>query len=161
WSEPVEITRAVKKAGWTWYATGPGVGIQLKSGRLLVPCDHVVAGTREKRSHVIYSDDRGRTWKLGGSVGPDCNEAQAVELADGRVLLNTRSYGGTGEAGPALRRPRPGPRSLAAATSSPSRPRPCAASGSKMPAASRASGQVVRDARDGLRRQRSPQHRAE
>jgi sialidase-1 len=85
----------VKQADWTWYATGPGVGIQLKSGRLLVPCDHAVAGTREKRSHVIYSDDRGATWRLGGSVGPDCDEAQAVDRADGTVLLNIRSYRGT------------------------------------------------------------------
>src|SRR5207248_5957506 len=27
WSKPVEITRAVKKPEWTWYATGPGVGV--------------------------------------------------------------------------------------------------------------------------------------
>ena len=39
WTKPVEITRDVKKPEWTWYATGPGVGIQLKSGRLLVPCE--------------------------------------------------------------------------------------------------------------------------
>src|SRR5579885_941079 len=33
WARPVEITRAVKRPDWTWYATGPGVGIQTKSGR--------------------------------------------------------------------------------------------------------------------------------
>jgi sialidase-1 len=94
WARPVEITHDVKKSNWTWYATGPGVGIQLKSGRLLVPCDHYLAGSKERESHVIYSDDRGQTWKIGGIVGPHCNECQAVELADGSVMLNIRSYQG-------------------------------------------------------------------
>jgi sialidase-1 len=48
WSKPVEITRQVKKPNWTWYATGPGVGIQLKSGRLVVPCDNYLVGTKEQ-----------------------------------------------------------------------------------------------------------------
>ena len=46
WSEPVEITQTVKSADWTWYATGPGIGIQLQSGRLVIPCDHGVAVNR-------------------------------------------------------------------------------------------------------------------
>jgi sialidase-1 len=45
-----------------------------------------------RESHVIFSDDSGKTWKLGGVVGPNCNESQAVELADGSVMLNMRSY---------------------------------------------------------------------
>src|SRR5262249_329924 len=32
WSKPIDITRDVKKTDWTWYATGPGVGIQTRSG---------------------------------------------------------------------------------------------------------------------------------
>jgi sialidase-1 len=92
WDRPIEITKDVKKPDWTWYATGPGVGIQLKSGRLLIPCDNKVAGTKARQSHVIYSDDSGKTWKLGGAIGPNCNESQAVELSDGRVMLNMRSY---------------------------------------------------------------------
>jgi sialidase-1 len=92
WSKPVEITRDVKKPEWTWYATGPGVGIQLTGGRLVVPCDNKVARTKARQSHVIYSDDRGKTWKLGGVVGPNCNECQVVERADGSLLLNMRSY---------------------------------------------------------------------
>jgi len=92
WAKPVEITKDVKKPDWTWYATGPGVGIQLKSGRLLIPCDNKTDGGKLRQSHVIYSDDAGATWKLGGVVGPGCNESQAVELSDGRVMLNMRSY---------------------------------------------------------------------
>jgi len=92
WARPVEITKTVKAANWTWYATGPGVGIQLKSGRLVIPCDNKVAVTTARQSHVIYSDDHGANWKLGGGVGPNCNESQVVELADGSLLLNMRSY---------------------------------------------------------------------
>jgi sialidase-1 len=43
---------------------------------------------------VIYSDDHGTTWKLGGIVGPNCNESQVVELSDNTLLLNIRSYQG-------------------------------------------------------------------
>lgn len=94
WSKPVEITQDVKKKNWTWYATGPGVGIQLRNGRLVVPCDNKEAETDRHQSHVIYSDDHGATWTLGAPVGPGCNECQVVELADGRLMLNMRSYRG-------------------------------------------------------------------
>lgn len=94
WSKPVEITAAVKKADWTWYATGPGVGIQTKNGRLVIPCDYYVRGTKAQFSHVIFSDDHGKSWKLGGLVGPKCNECQVAELSDGSLLLNMRSYRG-------------------------------------------------------------------
>ena len=59
---------------------------------MVIPCDNKVAVTKARQSHVIYSDDHGDTWKLGGMVGPDCNESQVVELADGSMLLNMRSY---------------------------------------------------------------------
>jgi sialidase-1 len=92
WTPPAEITKEVKRPDWTWYATGPGIGIQTKTGRLLIPCDNKVAATKARQSHVIYSDDHGATWKLGGVVGPNCNECQVAELADGSLLLNMRSY---------------------------------------------------------------------
>ncbi|HUT33155.1 MAG TPA: sialidase family protein [Planctomycetota bacterium] len=98
WEKPVEITKDVKKPEWTWYATGPGHGIQLKSGRLLIPCDHrdpTLPPPRGRqditRSHVIYSDDGGATWKLGGAVAPKTNECEAVELSDGSLYLNMRN----------------------------------------------------------------------
>ncbi len=94
WSAAKEITASTKQSNWTWYATGPGNGIQLKSGRLVVPCDHKVAGTHAYYSHVIYSDDDGEAWKIGGSAGPETNESAVVQLADGSLLLNMRSYAG-------------------------------------------------------------------
>lgn len=95
WAPPIEITAQVKRPEWSWYATGPVNGIQLRSGRLVIPCDHVVQADLSRRySHVIYSDDGGRTWQLGGSAGPDCNESTVVELSDGTLMLNMRSYAG-------------------------------------------------------------------
>lgn len=85
WSAPREITSSVKLPWWTWYATGPCHGIQLKSGRLLIPCDHT------GHSHVIYSDDHGQTWKLGGEVPAGTNESVAVETVDGAVYINCRN----------------------------------------------------------------------
>ncbi len=43
---------------------------------------------------MIYSDDHGKTWKIGGSAGPETNESAVVQLADGALLLNMRSYAG-------------------------------------------------------------------
>jgi sialidase-1 len=97
WDKPTEITKDVKKPEWSWYATGPGIGIQLKSGRLLIPCDSKSEGGKVRESHVIYSDDAGKSWKLGGVVGPHCNECQAVELSDGKVMLNMRTYRGNNQ----------------------------------------------------------------
>jgi sialidase-1 len=94
WSRPADITASAKAPDWTWYATGPGCGIRLRSGRLLIPCDHAVQGTKARRSHVILSDDGGLTWRMGGVLGERTNECQAVELEDGSVLLNMRSYHG-------------------------------------------------------------------
>jgi sialidase-1 len=94
WTGPEEITAAVKQPGWSWYATGPGNGIQLRTGRLVVPCDHIRKGTKAMHAHVIYSDDRGRTWRIGGVAEEKTNESAVAELKDGRLLLNMRSYHG-------------------------------------------------------------------
>ena len=78
-------------------ATGPGHGLQLVCGRLLIPCDHIVGrdfnqATDRYLSHVILSDDGGETWRLGGEAQLGTNECMAAQLADGRVYLNERNY---------------------------------------------------------------------
>ena len=98
-SQPEEITQAVKDEHWGWYATGPGAGIQIQHGphrgRLVIPCDHKQITDRGKLtfSHAIYSDDHGKSWQLGGTA-PEAgvNECEVVELAEGRLLLNMRNY---------------------------------------------------------------------
>ncbi|MCW0221495.1 MAG: glycoside hydrolase [Prosthecobacter sp.] len=105
WSTPVEITAAFetfhKDYDWKVLATGPNHGIQLKNGRLVVPV-WLSTGTggnahRPSVTATIYSDDQGKTWKAGDIAVPctdewiNPNETVAVELADGRVMLNVRS----------------------------------------------------------------------
>jgi sialidase-1 len=100
-SKEVEITGAFeafhKEYAWTVIATGPGHGIQLKSGRLVVPV--WLALKHEHHPSVtasIYSDDHGATWQAGQIIPgkekiPDMNETTAVQLEDGRVMFNIRS----------------------------------------------------------------------
>ncbi len=115
WSSPVEITGSVKvtvdgnpnpaafsSAPWGWYATGPGHGIQIQqgpyAGRLLIACDHRSTDDRSgpSWSHVIYSDDHGQTWHLGGGLDQEntlndySNEISVVEQSDGALYMSIR-----------------------------------------------------------------------
>jgi sialidase-1 len=101
WSALRDITQQVKPpAPVTTIASGPGIGIQLRrgghAGRLLMPFNCGPYGSW--RVYCAYSDDDGETWRLGQfapNPGPGhANEVQAVELADGAVLLNARNQGG-------------------------------------------------------------------
>ena len=99
WEPPRELPGVVRD-DWTWVATGPGVGVQLRTGphagRLVVPCDHrdgapVPDDSRNRCfAHVMLSDDHGETWRLGGVTEPGAYECQVAQLADGRLTLNAR-----------------------------------------------------------------------
>ncbi len=104
-TEPVEITAAFDafrpEYDWKVLATGPGHGIQLKSGRLLVPVwlSTGTGGHAHRPSVVatIYSDDNGATWNRGEIAVPNNedtinpSETVAEQLADGSVMLNVRT----------------------------------------------------------------------
>ena len=96
WDTPRDITKEVKPENWQWYATGPVHAIQLQNtsyqNRIIVPCNHTVKGTGKHTSHIIYSDDKGISWKTGGSVADDkTDECTLSELSDGHLLLNMRN----------------------------------------------------------------------
>lgn len=100
WSAPRNISSSIVKPDWNWVATGPGVGIQLRTGphkgRLFIPCDHkrtLSTGEQEMNSHAMLSDDGGRSWHLSRPVQTGGNECQVVERSDGSLLLNTRMQG--------------------------------------------------------------------
>ena len=104
WSKPRDITAMVKRPKRIEsFASGPGVGIQLRrgkhTGRILVPINQSwhEGGSRRFEVYTAYSDDGGTTWKIGAAAAKgdpgEGNEVQVVELADGSVLLNSRSTG--------------------------------------------------------------------
>jgi sialidase-1 len=102
---PTEITAAFdeyrRAYAWRIAATGPGHGIQLANGRLIVPI-WLALGTGGNGHHpsvnsTIYSDDGGRSWHAGDIAvpntpeTPDPNETTAVQLANRSVMLNVRT----------------------------------------------------------------------
>ena len=94
WAEPVDLTASLTRENWTWGGGAPGVGIQLKSGRLLIPAYHAIlppGGAMDYQSHMIYSDDHGNTWKLGETVTPHTNECVIAERRDGTVFYIGRN----------------------------------------------------------------------
>ncbi|XP_078663514.1 sialidase-3-like isoform X4 [Branchiostoma floridae x Branchiostoma belcheri] len=116
WTEPEDLTDKVlgkENPQWACFALAPGHGIQLKSGRLVAPGNHMVkkSSTHAEgdflqggvaRSFVVFSDDHGETWQLGGKVpeSPEnlhTSECQAVEIVkkDGgtSLCLNIRTLG--------------------------------------------------------------------
>ncbi len=58
WTPPVDITASTKDPSWGWYATGPGVGIQIQHGphrgRLVIPCDHSFQGRRQRPGQASH-----------------------------------------------------------------------------------------------------------
>ncbi len=93
WAPMRQITASVKKPEWRWYATGPGIAIQIKhgphAGRLAVPICH----GNPRAAGIFYSDDHGRTWAAGEDLRGLVGEAQVVEGfgAPGELILNMRS----------------------------------------------------------------------
>lgn len=101
WSEPLDITRSVKHpVEASNYASGPGTGIQLQRGefrgRIIMPYSQ--GPWNDMKVYAVYSDDLGESWIRGKSAynqSPGMpNEVQMVELNDGTIMLNARSYKG-------------------------------------------------------------------
>ncbi|WKU47787.1 sialidase family protein [Streptomyces sp. VNUA116] len=113
WSEPEDLTRELRPPGWnSWYATGPGHGIQLAHGphrgRLVVGLNaESHDGKRVHANHaaLALSDDGGAHWRLGAvdthATAPDGTYAQKpseltlAERADGAVYAGGREQDGT------------------------------------------------------------------
>lgn len=101
WAPVEDITSEAKEENMGWYATGPCHAIIKEydphKGRIIVPCDYNTMATDTTSSkgfsHVIYSDDKGASWKIGGNVSGG-NESSVAELDDGRLVISCRSGGG-------------------------------------------------------------------
>ena len=87
WSAPQDITPMVKADWMKFLGVGPGAGITLRTGphkgRIVVPVyttnrtNHL---NGSQSSRIIYSDDHGKTWHMGGGVNDN------RKLYDGTVV---------------------------------------------------------------------------
>ncbi len=91
WSDPVNLTKMCKKEEWWLWAPAPGRGLTLKDGTLVMPTQGRDK-TGKAFSNITYSKDGGKTWTTSHAAIPrSTTECMAVELEDGRILLNMRS----------------------------------------------------------------------
>ncbi|NXV94568.1 NEUR4 protein, partial [Calonectris borealis] len=108
WSTATDLTQQVIGGtikDWATFALGPGHGIQLRSGRLLVPAYSYHIDCKEcfgqlckttPHSFAFYSDDHGRGWRFGEFIpNLQTGECQLVSVdeEDGSNVLycNARS----------------------------------------------------------------------
>ncbi|XP_031421452.1 sialidase-3-like [Clupea harengus] len=98
WSGLTDLTSSVKFTNYQTFAVGPGHGIQLRSGPLLVPAYVKVYSGKSVETHavVLRSEDL-NTWKAGQPIAVESGECQLAEVSDGegrrQVYLNARSTG--------------------------------------------------------------------
>lgn len=102
WSAPIEIMPEPNAGGWHGGGTfNNNHGVQLRNGphagRLVIGARAFKEGVYEGRAKgaLIYSDDHGATWKVGGVMLPDIDaingEVTVSETADGEVYVNSRN----------------------------------------------------------------------
>lgn len=89
WSKPYSITPQVKDPAWHLLFNGPGRGIQLDDGTLVMPAQFKDA-RKVAHSTIIHSADHGKTWKIGTGVRANTSESQVTQLGDGSILLTAR-----------------------------------------------------------------------
>ncbi|CAM3809844.1 exo-alpha-sialidase [Avibacterium endocarditidis] len=107
WSNPVNINSQVKADWMRFMGTGPGTGIQLKDGSLVMPV-YYTNNNNKQAAAVIISKDGGKTWERGespidsrfaaqggsrllnGTYGYEITESQVIELDNGQLKLFSR-----------------------------------------------------------------------
>jgi sialidase-1 len=113
WSSPRDMSAELRPSDWnSWYATGPGHGLQLQHGR---HAGRLVLGVnaetwsdgRNTHNHaaLVVSDDGGRSWQRGavdshpyapdGTFAQKPQELALQERRDGGILVNARETDGT------------------------------------------------------------------
>ncbi|WP_386696070.1 exo-alpha-sialidase [Lonepinella sp. MS14435] len=110
WSSPVNISKQVKKDWMRFLGTGPGTGLQLKDGSLVMPVYYTNADGKQSAA-LIISKDGGMTWDLGespndavyrsiggsrhiSSKDQELTESQVIQLDNGDLKLFSRNYSG-------------------------------------------------------------------
>ncbi|XP_066477052.1 sialidase-3-like [Tiliqua scincoides] len=114
WSQALDLTEELMGAdlrNWATFAVGPGHGLQLHSGRLVIPayafytrrrCFHCFSPSCTKAScFTFFSDDDGQNWSRGHLLESfqttECQVAELTHQDDSCVLyLNARNLGNSG-----------------------------------------------------------------
>jgi len=100
-SEPVEISSCFERLrdetefNLVFWTVGPGRGIELSDGTLLVP-GYVVRDGAGSLTCTLVSEDAGENWRVGALVLPEnmahsVGEPCAAELDNGAVMINMRN----------------------------------------------------------------------
>ena len=100
WADARDISASARRPGWGWYGTGPGRGLYLRTGRgdesrILIPAYHTQDGVY--RTHCLFSEDRGQTWRLGGIAADHSSEPQIVVVENRTLVMNARTITGHGD----------------------------------------------------------------
>ncbi|XP_048036369.1 sialidase-3-like [Megalobrama amblycephala] len=91
-----------KEKNWATFAVGPGHGVQMKNGRLIIPAYTYYfkskCNTPTSHAFAFYSDDKGNTWHVGEHMDGESNECQMAEIIDdeGNSTLYSNSRGTSG-----------------------------------------------------------------
>jgi sialidase-1 len=116
WSNPQNITLETHrpnqpsvnaqynfKEDWRTYANTPGHALQFDSGkykgRIYIPANHSEGNPksngRDYFAHSYYSDDHGKTFKIGASVKFEgSNETMAAQISGTGLYMNSRNQQG-------------------------------------------------------------------
>ena len=93
WSKPINITDQVKDPSWYFLLQGPGRGITMSDGTLVFTTQFIDS-TSIPNAGIMYSKDRGNTWKMHNLARTNTTEAQVVEVEPGVLMLNMRDNRG-------------------------------------------------------------------
>ncbi|MCI2421256.1 glycoside hydrolase [Saccharopolyspora sp. K220] len=104
WTEPVAQPQLMKPEWNTWYATGPGHGLQMTRGEHV---NRMVAGINfegdggVKGAGIVHSDDGGTTWQIGATddrtgqpIKPQ--ELSLLETVDAELYAAARNQDNSG-----------------------------------------------------------------
>lgn len=116
WSEPTNITKEIfllnrpdidstyiHPEDWRYYANTPGHAIQIQKGpnkgRIYIAANHSYGAPQPRGKHYLahgyYTDDHGKSFRLSNNIEyPGSNESMAVELSDGKLMMNSRNQQG-------------------------------------------------------------------
>ena len=111
WSNPVDLTPQVKADWMRFLGVGPGNGIQLKNGNLIMPVYYTNSNNKQS-SAVLISKDGGQTWErsespndrfLASSGGSrylnsgnyEITESQVIELNNSELKMFSRNTNGS------------------------------------------------------------------